>query len=246
MMSKAEKCRSGLVAARAGWWTASTASGLGHSRSHRRRFHKPVSHPWRSRRPQTTHGPSIYTAAGEPGHLKVFSALVDGAPRFRRWYKEGFRYPGEVTIRPSNRHYLLYTQFLHRRPAHRCCAAPSDAEPPPPEGDTGREQRGEVIAFEPFAEMAVWRRWPAACRRRCRPPRPLLALPAAIYLPGTVRADRGGRRVVMGAGRGCANTGAYMPQSNNDNDARWHGGRGGVRRREAGRTGGGRALACPR
>ena len=97
----------------------------------------------------------MYTAAGVPGHLEVFSALVDGAPRFRRWYKEGFRYPEEVTIRPSNRYYLLYTQFLHRRPAHRCCAAPSDVEPPPPEGDTSREQRREVIAFEPFAEMAV-------------------------------------------------------------------------------------------
>ena len=144
------------------------------------------------------------TAAGALGHLKVLPALVDGAPRLRRWCKERFRYPGEVTIRPSNRHYLLYTQFLHRRPAHRCCAAPSDAEPPPPEGDTGREQRGEVIAFEPFAEIAVWRRWPAACRRRYRPPRLLLALPAAVYLPGTVRADRGGRRVASGAGRGCA------------------------------------------
>ena len=186
------------------------------------------------------------TTAGAPGHLKVLPALVDGAPRLRRWCKERFRYPGEVTIRPSDRHYLLYTQFLRQRSTQRCCAAPNDAEPTPPEGDTGREQRGEIIAVKPFAEMVVWRRWPAACRRRCRPPRPLLALPAAVYLPGTVRADRGGRRVVSGAGRGCVSSGSILTQSNNDNDARWHGGRGGVRRREAGRTGGGRALACPR
>ena len=91
-----------------------------------------------------------------------------------------------------------------QRSTQRCCAAPNDAEPTPPEGDTGREQRGEIIAVKPFAEMVVWRRWPAACRRRCRPPRPLLALPAAYYLPGTVRADRGARGAVLGAARGYA------------------------------------------
>ena len=186
------------------------------------------------------------TAAGALGHLKVLPALVDGAPRLRRWCKERFRYPGEVTIRPSDRHYLLYTQFLRQRSTQRCCAAPNDAEPTPPEGDTGREQRGEIIAVKPFAEMVVWRRWPAACRRRCRPPRPLLALPAAVYLPGTVRADRGARRVVSGAGRGCAKLAEYTRPHQHHHGRRWHDVRGGVAVCAHDGAGGARTHACHR
>ena len=178
-MPEVEKSGDATSPAAARWCPVDSARGLARSWSHRRRVQTTVSHPWRSRRPQTTHIPSMCIAAGTLGHLEALSALVDGGTRLRRYCKEAVRYCGVMRIRACDRRYLLYTQFPRRRSVPRCYSAPSDAERAATEDNTDREQRGEVIAVEPFVKMTVWRRWPATWRRRNRPLRSLAALPAA-------------------------------------------------------------------